>query len=56
MEKKVKRVIAVFMAVVFIITAAMPGYGVSASSLFYTGGTEKTTGETNKTMEEKCRI
>ncbi len=44
MEKKVKRVIAVFMAVVFIITAAMPGYGVSASSLFYTGGTEKTAG------------
>lgn len=44
MEKKVKRVIAVFMALVFIITAAMPGYSVSASSLFYTGGTEKTAG------------
>ena len=42
MEKKVKRVIAVFMALVFIITAAMPGYGVSASSLFCTDDTEKT--------------
>lgn len=44
MEKKVKRVIAVFMALVLTITAAVPGYGVSASSLFYTGSTEKTAG------------
>lgn len=37
-----KRVIAVFMVLVFITTAAIPGFNVSASSLFYTGGTEKT--------------
>lgn len=42
MEKKMKRVIAVFMVLVFITTAAIPGCNVSASSLFYTGGTEKT--------------
>ncbi len=44
MEEKIKRAVAVFMALVLTIAAAMPGYGVSASSLFYTDSTTETAG------------